>query len=178
VLEPYSLSADTVKIVNIGTMDVLAAFKRHIDFAWIFYGWDGIRAEIDNITLTYLPLIEIDSRLDYYTPMFITSERMIAEEADTVRRFLRAVSRSYAEVITNPAAAARILVSQVTEIDSELARRSLEYLEPYFQADADYWGKMDLAVWQRFSTFLQDLLPRPLDARKAFTNRFLPQNTP
>ncbi|MCG8480261.1 MAG: ABC transporter substrate-binding protein, partial [Spirochaetales bacterium] len=176
VMGPLGGDADDVEVINVGTMDILVAFEREIDFTWIFYGWDGVRAEIQGVDLDYFPLAEFDERLDYYTPIFITSEEMIADDPETVRAFLRALSRGYEATIADPAVAGEVLRNYAPEIDVEHARRSLDYLASYFRASADRWGVMDRAVWENFTAFMDEngLLPRPLDVEAAFTNEFLP----
>ncbi len=177
VMGPFGGDASSVEVVNVGTMDILVAFEREIDFTWIFYGWDGVRAEVQGVELDYFPLVEFDERLDYYTPIFITSEQMIVDSPETVEAFLRALSRGYEEAIDDPAEAAAVLRRYAPEIADEHARRSLDYLASYFRADADRWGVMDRAVWENFTTFMDEngLLPRPLDVEAAFTNEYLPR---
>ena len=50
--------AKKVKIVNIGDSDFFTATKKNIDFAWIYYAWDGIEAELrgEKINMVYLPI--------------------------------------------------------------------------------------------------------------------------
>lgn len=177
ILEPYGSSASDVTTVNIGTMDIFAGFQREIDFTWIFYGWDGVRAELEGIELDYFPLTDLDPRLDYYTPVIITGERMIREEPQTVEAVLRALARGYEAAAAEPEAAAEALRVHAPEIDAELARESLAYLAPFFVDDSGAWGSMERDVWTGFTDFMveQELLERPLAVDAAFTNEFLPR---
>ena len=177
VMSPYNHSADDLTTINIGTMDIIVGFEREIDLTWIFWGWDGVRSEVEGVNLSYLPLAELDPRLDYYTPVFIAGEKILSERPETAKAFLRAVSRGYEATVADPQAAADTLLTYAPEIDPELATLSLEYLSDYFIADATQWGTMKEEVWSGFSSFLdeQGLLPNPFVPQDAYTNDFLPR---
>lgn len=177
VMEPYGTSGSDVEVVNTGTMDFIVALQREIDFNWIFYGWDGVRADIEGFDLDYFPLTELDERLDYYTPVIVASESYLDENAETARAFLRALSRGYRESVSNPDAAAEALRNNAPEIGAEHARRGIEYLAPYVRDEGEAWGVMDRTTWEAFTGFLDEhgLLASPLDIDAAFTNDFLPE---
>lgn len=179
VMAPYGAGSDQVETVNVGTLDVIAGFAREMDFTWIFYGWSGVRAELENYPLTYLPLTELDPRLDYYTPVIIAAQELLDEEPEMVRAFLRATARGYREAIDDPGAAADALLVHAPETDRELAVASLEYLATYFIDEGELWGEMAPAIWRSFTGFLdeQGLLSNPFDPNAAFTNDFLPEES-
>src|SRR5690606_4777655 len=83
---------EKVDIVNIGNSDFFTAVERDIDFAWIYYGWTGIEAELRGDELNMQYLTDYSDKLDYYTPILMTNEDMIAEDPETVRAFTKAVS--------------------------------------------------------------------------------------
>lgn len=177
VMAPYGAGSEEVQTVNVGTLDFIAGFQREMDFTWIFYGWSGIRAELENYPLTYLPLVELDERLDYYTPVIIAAEETLRNDPEMVRSFLRATARGYRDAIDDPIAAAEALLAHAPETDRDLAIASLRYLAEYFVDPGERWGEMDGAIWQRFTRFLdeQRLLPNSFDPETAFTNSFLPE---
>ena len=45
-----------VSIINIGNTDFFTAVERDVDFAWIYYGWTGVEAELrgKDINMVYL----------------------------------------------------------------------------------------------------------------------------
>jgi ABC-type nitrate/sulfonate/bicarbonate transport system substrate-binding protein len=165
-----------LKIVNIGEADQLASLSKDIDLTWIFYGWTGIQAELRNQQLNMLWLKDIDPALDYYTPVFITNEKMIKENPDTVRKVMAAVSKGYEFAIQNPAQAAELLVKNAPEADPEMIRKSQAWLSPQYQADAPRWGEQKESVWKAYAQWLFDnkLLDKMIDPAKAYTNDFLP----
>lgn len=160
-----------------GSMDLLTALERHIDLAWIYYGWQGIEAELRGIDLDVVMMNQYFHAVpDYYTPILVTSERLIATNPDLVRAFVHATAKGYTFAAAHPEEAAEILLKYVPEYDPELVRRSQQWLSPHYIADAPYFGWQDFDVWQRFGDWMYEngLIEAPFDASAAFTNEFLP----
>ncbi len=177
LLENEGAGLDDIRVLNTGAADFFAASDREVDFSWVFEGWTVVEAEIRGVQLNYLDLAELDPVFDYYTPVIIASEETLEDRPETVRRFLRAMSRGYQYAISRPADAAGILVEAVPEISADLATASLEFLQDEFVAEAPRWGYMREEVWQRYADWLHDnsLIPRELDVDSSYTNDFLPQ---
>ena len=167
-----------VKMVNIGDADPIASMtKGDIDFTWIFYGWEGIQAELAGKPLNMIWLKDVNPALDDYTPVLVTSEKMIQEKPDVVRRFMKAVSEGYQYAIKNPSDAANILIKYAPEADPQLIRKSQAWLSPKYQGDASQWGVQKASVWHNYAQWMYDhkLLAKMIDTNKAFTNEFLPK---
>lgn len=169
---------EKVDIVNMGDTDFFTAVKRDIDFAWIFYGWTGVEAELRNEDINMVYLTDYTEKLDYYTPVLATNETMIEEDPDTIKQFLAAVTKGYELAIENPDEAAEILIQAEPDLDADLVKASQKWLADKYQDDAARWGEQKLEVWESYSTWMydNDLLDKPLDSEKAFTNEFLPNN--
>ncbi len=168
---------DKVEFIDIGWADYFTVVERDVDFAWIFYGWTGVEAELRGMPINIVMLNDwSDCVPDYYTPVIITSEQEVAEKPDLVRSFMTATARGYEFAIANPGEAAEILIKHAPESNAELVRRSQEWLSAQYQADAPRWGEQRLEIWQTYADWMadRDLLPRHLDAQQAFTNDFLP----
>ncbi|GMR09458.1 MAG: ABC transporter substrate-binding protein [Anaerolineae bacterium] len=169
---------ETLEIVNTGFSDPLALLDQgQIDLAWIFYGWQGIQAELRGIDLEVAMMEDwFDCIPDYYTPVIIAAESTLEEQPEIVRAFLEAVSRGYRFAIDDPAAAADILLEAAPELDEQLVHESQEWLSPRYQADAGRWGEQDLEVWQAYSQWMadHDILAESIQAERAFTNEYLP----
>ncbi len=175
LMEKYGADFEKVEIVNIGASDFFTSVSKDVDFAWIFYGWDGVAAEIKDFPLDFLLLQDLDPRLDFYTPVLIASEATIMDEPRLVKSFLAATEKGYLYSIENPKKAAEILTENVPEIDRELAIASQEYLSTKYIDDTGNWGFMQEKIWTNFSDWMYEngLLPERLDAVAAFTNDFL-----
>lgn len=163
--------------IDIGAIDYFTAVEEHVDFTWIYYGWDGVNAELTEYPIDFIRLQDVDANLDFYTPVIIASEDYMAENPETVAKFMEATSKGYMYAIENPEQAAEILVTAVPEIDHDLAVASQKYLANEYVADAEKWGVMDESIWVNYSQWMFDngLLESELDAKEAFTNEYLPE---
>ncbi|MTI85349.1 MAG: ABC transporter substrate-binding protein [Firmicutes bacterium] len=177
VLEADGGDFSQTDIIDIGTADFFTAIERNVDFAWIYYGWTGIEAELRGMDLNFLELPKLDPALDFYTPVLITNEELIAENPALVKKFMRAAAKGYRFAIDKPEEAAQILLKHSPELDKELVLASQKYLSPRYQGDAKRWGEQKAEVWHNFAGWMyeRDLLPQMIDTKKAFTNEFLPQ---
>ncbi len=169
-------NASKVDFVNIGDVDFFTAVQRDIDFAWAFYAWTGIEAELRDFPLNMIYVKDLASQLDYYTPILITSEKLAKEDPELVKAFMRAVTQGYEFAIANPAEAAEILITAEPDLDPRLVRASQAWLADKYQDDAPRWGEQKLEVWSGYTEwmFQEGLLEKNVDVTQAFTNDFLP----
>ncbi|MET3211232.1 UNVERIFIED_CONTAM: ABC-type nitrate/sulfonate/bicarbonate transport system substrate-binding protein [Paenibacillus sp. PvR008] len=166
-----------VKIINMGNADYFTAVKRDIDFAWVFYAWTGIEAELRGEPLDMLYVKDYSKSLDYYTPVIVSNEQTIKNDPELVKAFMDATAQGYEYTIAHPEEAADILIKAVPELDKKLVLASQKWLSPRYQDDATQWGVQKTEVWQNYSNWMYErkLLSRPLEVDKAFTNDFLPK---
>ncbi len=173
---------DSFEYIDVGWVDPFELMQHdRVDFAWIYYGWAGIEAELRGLTLDRLMLRDYaDCIPDYYTPILITSRDLAEQQPDVVAAFVQASARGFADAIAEPEQAAEVLSQAVPEADPELIRASAEWLASRYQADAPRWGQQSAGVWQGFSDFLvqHGILAEGIDAEAAFTNAFLPGRVP
>ncbi len=172
---------DEANYLDIGYTDPIELLTRErIDSAWIFYGWQGIRADVEGTELDVIMLQDYsDCVPDYYTPILLTSQAMIDEHPDVVGAFVQATARGYADAINDPATSAEILLEAVPELDEALVTDSAAWLADQYQADAPRWGQQELDIWQGFTDFLaENGLIEAFDVETVFTNDFLPGEVP
>lgn len=168
---------DTADYLDIGYTDPIELLSRdRIDTAWIFYGWQGIRAEVEGTELDVIMLQDYtDCVPDYYTPILLTSQAVIDENSEVVAAFVQATARGYADAILAPEESAQILLDAVPELDEEIVLSSALWLANQYQADAPRWGQQELEIWQGFTEFLiNNGLIEDLDFKAVFINEFLP----
>ena len=165
-----------VSMINIGESDFFTSIKKDVDFSWIYYGWDGVNAELQNIPLNFIKLKDVDPNLDYYTPVIIAKDSLLTKDPELAKKFLRATSKGYEYAISNPDDAVNSLLKYAPEIDKKLAAASQKYLAAEYQSDAPRWGEMKLSVWENYGKWMQDrgLLKKQFIANEAFTNDYLP----
>jgi ABC-type nitrate/sulfonate/bicarbonate transport system substrate-binding protein len=135
-----------------------------------------VASEVKNFEINFMLLQELDSRLDFYTPVIISSEETVKKNPELVKKFLRSVQKGYIYAVDNPDSAAEILIYAVPEIDGSIVKASQKYLAGQYIAESEKWGEMQLSIWRTFSDWMYEnnLIENRLQAEKAFTNEFLP----
>lgn len=154
------------------------ALGKSCDVMWFFEGWDNVMAEMNGCKLNYMECRQLDERLDYYTPVIITSDAQIESDPEMVSAFLRATQKGYADVIEDPDGCAEILSAYAPDYDVEMLKKSQEYLAGKFMEDTDTWGLMKDEVWENYSSFLEEygVIEEALPASDYYTNEFLDMN--
>jgi len=166
-----------VEMISIGDSDFFTAVKRDIDFAWIYYAWTGVEAELRGEDINMVYLTDYSDSLDYYTPVLATNETMIKEQPEVVKAFVAGAAKGYQFAIEHPEDAAAVLSAAEPDLNAELVLASQKWLSPRYQDDAPRWGEQKLSVWENYANWMYEhgLLEGELEADKAFTNEFLPE---
>ncbi len=180
--------ASSTSFQNVTTdLDPIAALKsKQFDFAWVYVGWEVIEAQRQGLDLNVFPLTDYCIP-DYYSPVIITSAKVIQQRPDVIKRFLKATSEGYTYAVQHPKDAADLLIKGAPEgtfDDTGLVYASQQYLSPQYSADTSCWGTQTLAKWTNYPRFMfnhqaiQDANGNPITAEPnyaaAFTNQFLP----
>lgn len=166
-----------LEIVDIGTADYFTAVENYVDFTWIYYGWDGIAAELKNLDLNFIKLQDIIPALEFYTPAIIVHEKLLNENPELARSFLKATARGYDFAIEKPEEAGIIFLKHVPELDEEMVIASQKYLAKEYKSDAPRWGEMKEEIWETYGDWMYEkgLIENRLDSNNTFTNEYLPK---
>ncbi|SHK25273.1 ABC transporter substrate-binding protein [Paramaledivibacter caminithermalis] len=177
LMEKENADFQKLEILDLVNYDFFTSVTNDVDFQWIFYGWDGIAAEVKDFPINFIKLQDVDPKLDFYTPVIITNEDTIKNKPELVKKFLRAATKGYEFTIENPEQAVEYLLKHAPETDRDIALASQKYLAEEFKKDAERWGEMKLEVWETFGNWMFEngLLENKLDAKEAFTNEYLPE---
>ena len=159
------------------TDEVSALRAESVDALWIYYGWAGVKTELEGLETDYFAFAEIDPVFDYYTPVIISGDKFLEENPEIAKAFLSAVSKGYEFAIKHPEEAADILCDAASELEPELVLASQKYLADQYQADAPYWGYMDAKRWNGFYEWVNEkgLVENTVPLDTGFTNVYLPQ---
>jgi len=177
VMELDGADPETVEIIHSGTIDFTTAVRLDVaDFYWVFYGWQGVHAELVGIEFDFLPLRELAGVLDYYTPVLIARERLLEDAPELVARFLRGTARGYTSAALDPDAAAEHLLDYAPELDRDLVVASQRWLAEVTERDVSRWGFQETTVWVDFAAWALDngLIEAAIDPLAAFSNAYLP----
>src|SRR5713226_9457727 len=92
------------------SVDAMQALEsHHIDFVWVFEGWEVIQAQRSGVKLNVFPITNYGVA-DYYTPNIITSPSEIKQKPDLLRRFMLATSCGYEYARIHTQVAAQMLI--------------------------------------------------------------------
>lgn len=178
VVEADGGNFDEISLIPSTVTDEVSALKtKSVDSIWIFYGWAGVKTELEGVETDYFAFADIDPVFDYYTPVIIAGNSFLAERPEAAKAFMEAVSRGYEYAIENPEEAANILCEASPELDYELVLASQKYLADKYQAEAQQWGYIDSERWNAFYKWINDnnLAEGKLPLDYGFTNEFLPE---
>lgn len=175
LMEKHGADFEKVDIITTGEVDSLIVIEREADFAWIYYGWTGVEAELKGMELNFIKLREEDPALNYYTPLLVSSEQLIAESPDLVEKFMRATTKGYRLAVENPEEAAGILLEHAPELDAELVYASQNWLAGEFQAGAETWGLQQKETWEAYSHWLYEhgVIEEVPEIENMYTNEFI-----
>lgn len=164
-----------VKLISTYVEDIVAALHADIESVWIYYGWDGVKCDMEGLSTNFLPFADMDSTFDYYSPVIIGNNDYMKKNPDTTKAFLSAVKKGYEYAAGNPSDAADILLKAVPELDEKLVQKSQEYLSKQYIADAAQWGEIDANRWNGFYQWLNEnkLVDNALDENAGFTMDYL-----
>jgi ABC-type nitrate/sulfonate/bicarbonate transport system substrate-binding protein len=169
-------------ILNVSGFDALLA--GFADIVWIFAGWQGIQAELEDIDLRLFNFTDYGLP-DYYTPVLATSPEALETMPERLQAFIDATSRGYTFAANNPTEAAELLLETTpagTFPNAELVRRSQAFVSQYYLLEDNPWGYQDPEKWQGYPNLLlaadvfSDTDGNPvsnLDTSALFTNMFI-----
>ena len=167
-----------VTLIPSTVTDEVSALKANsVDAIWVYYGWTGIAAEIAGLDVDYFEFRDINPIFDYYTPVLITNDEMISNNPETVKKFLEATKKGYEFAIESPEEAGEILLVADPALDSELVKRSQEWISKQYKAEEPRWGYINPERWNGFYNWLTEnnLSAAPIPETTGFTNEFLPE---
>ena len=177
----------TFQVATLDAAAYEALYSKKADFTIPFTAWEGVEADLRGIDLRYFQFADYGFP-EFYQVVLACDRAWLEREPDAARRFVQATAEGFEFSISDPAAAAGLLVSEnpgVFDANPELPEASLDFL-----VDGGYLGVVDhpfghqtLEQWQGYSAFLYEQgllvdpagkpLTAPLDYGSLFTNEFL-----
>lgn len=80
---------------------------------WFYEAWDSVKCELNDFPISYMPVRDLDERLDYYTPVIIAGNQVLEEKPEMVKKFLAATSRGYGFAMENRRRAQRSFINML-----------------------------------------------------------------
>ena len=152
------------------------ALKDKVDIMWFYEAWDSVKCELNDFPISYMPVRDLDERLDYYTPVIIAGNQVLEEKPEMVKKFLAATSRGYGFAMEKPEESAEILHKYAPDYSLEMLTMSQKHLADKYAEDADRWGEMKDQVWDNYTEFMVEygVIQEAIPAAECYTNEFLP----
>ena len=95
-----------------------------------------------------------------YELIFVTSDDMINNDADTLAAFMRASARGFEDMKADPEAAQDILLANQNAenfpLDKDVEMRSMEVLMPVLASSEGGFGAQEASVWQENIDWLKE----------------------
>lgn len=164
-----------VNLISTYVEDIVAGLNADIDSVWIYYGWDGIKLEQENIETNYLAFADMDSVFDYYSPVIIANNDFLKDKPEVAKAFIDAVRKGYEYAAAQPSDAAEILLKAAPELDEKLVQSSQEYVSKQYLAEAEHWGNIDADRWNAYYSWLngKKLVEQDIPENAGFDNSYL-----
>ena len=72
-----------VELIPSTVTDEVSALKTNsVDSIWIFYGWAGVKTELEGLETDYFAFADVDPVFDYYTPVIISGNRFLEKNPE------------------------------------------------------------------------------------------------
>lgn len=116
-----------------------------------------------------------DYGINFYSDTIVTTDKLIAEKPDLVRRFLRVTLKGWQDAIDDSRNAVAVTLKYTRDQDSDTQTAMMEAMLPLVHTGEDRIGWMKPDVWREMYATLseQGLLEKPFDVEKAYTMRFI-----
>lgn len=170
-------SMDNVQMVNVGFDLVPSLIGGKVDaIIGAYWVHESILAEKQGYPVNIMKVEEWGVP-DYYELVLVTSESYLREHPDTVKAFLRAAAKGYADAPVEPKAALDALVKASPETDRSLEEQGIRLLAPLWKPpQGQPWGWQEPSRWTAYYRWMRDngLLSKDIDPAAAFSNDYLP----
>jgi NitT/TauT family transport system substrate-binding protein len=116
-----------------------------------------------------------DYDVNFYSDILATTEKMISDNPDLVKRFMRATLKGWQDAIEDYRQAVIVTLKYTRDQDSDMQIAMMEAMLPLIHTGEDRIGWMKPEIWHEMygTLFDQGLLEKPFDVDQAYTMRFI-----
>lgn len=152
--------------------DKTPLFTKQVD-VWPDYITGAITAEEKGFPVNIIR--PSDYGINLPGSILFTTEKMIKEKPEIVKKFVLTTLEGWEAVIENQTQAISYTLQYSDELNLETETKKLKAFIPLLKPDDKPIGFMDMAMWESTQKFLleQNFLQRSVDINKAFTAKFL-----
>lgn len=175
VLYASKLSEQDVAIREIGFTQAAAVRQDNVNAAVGYFNNEPFVLQDEGIPVN---VIRVSDYIKLVSNGIIASERMVSEQPDTIKRFVRATARGLQDTLDDPDAAFALALKSIPELTTERQPQELKKLKetlPLWHSaatESNGLGYSDPEAWQVTYRFLRDsaILSSDLEIEQAFTN--------
>lgn len=178
VMEEDGADFEQVELVpNQADNSIVGLANDMFDAANIYYAWDGVMAEYQDVPTNFFYFTDYTEELDFYSPVIIANNDYLENNPEEVSAFIQAVKRGYQYTMENPEESADILIQNAEELEGQrdFVVASQEWLSERYAENPEEWGTIEEDRWNAFYNWLyeNDLTENDLTEETLFTNEFL-----
>jgi NitT/TauT family transport system substrate-binding protein len=117
-----------------------------------------------------------DFGINIYADTLFTTEKMIADHPETVRKFVTATIKGWEAAVAAPEEAARVTLKYGDKLTLPHELAMMQATSPLLTPEGKPIGWMDAAAWSATQKLLveAEFQKQPVEVAKAFTMQFLP----
>ena len=154
MLRNQGLTIDDVEMVNVGFDLIPALISKNVDaIVGAYWVHESISATNQGFDLNIMRMEE-NGVPDFYELVIVASEEKIADDPDTVLKFVKAVTKGYKDAIADPLDAVAVLKSVKPETDLEIENPGVALLAPLWATDNGVFGWQEQARWDEFANWM------------------------
>lgn len=178
IVEADGGNYDEVELVpNQADNSVVGLANEMFDSAWIYYAWDGVMADYQEVPTNFFYLTDFAEELDFYSPVIIANNDYLENNPDEAKAVIQAIKKGYQYAIDFPMEAADLLISNAPELaeQRDFVLASQMWINEQYANSPDEWGYIDQERWNAFYKWLydNDLVNVDLTENELFTNEYL-----
>ncbi len=145
-----------VKLVNKDVGDIAETLGNDGDAVWIYKNWEWFVMKHAHKDCNYFALADFDPVLDFCAPAVAAKTRLVKEEPEAIRAFVKASDQGFVDAASDPEEAAKILHGYTPHFALDLLVESQQYISGLYLNENGRWGTIRPERWDRFSAFMQE----------------------
>ena len=180
ILEQAGLAPDDVSEVNVG-LDLLPALLGGRADAMLggFRNVEGVDLAERGEDPSVVPVDQLGIPT-YDELVLVASAESVADDPESIRAFLAALSRGTDDAVHKPEAATVTLLDAAPDLDPKLTPPEVDATLPLLEPErGDPYGYMSVGQWQQFAGFMKDagLIETLPEIGDVLTNDLLPERS-
>ncbi|MCR8969108.1 ABC transporter substrate-binding protein [Facklamia sp. 7083-14-GEN3] len=164
-------------VPNQADNSVVGLANKMFDSAWVYYAWDGVMADQEQLETNFWYFKDFAEELDFYSPVIIVNNDYLKDNPDPAKAMVQAIKKGYQFAMEHPEEAAGYLLKNAPELEEqkEMVLKSQEWLSKQYATDPAQWGQINQERWNKFYTWLfeHELVDKDLTQSTLFTNDLL-----